>query len=363
MADTFTKFAYQTLQQGKAALSLAHKNLSGQLLQKIAIPMGIVAAPEKSESSSLTEAQLQKVRDRYNQVLQTDWQDAEQGIYPTELLFDNPWGDILQFYPLVWLDLPQIWYRAGRQYFKDFSPAIDTQGYPNYYVQNFHHQTDGYLSDWSAHLYDIQVEILFNGAADAMRRRVLAPLKQHLAAQGIAHQRTTQVLDVACGTGRTLRMLRAAFPKVSLHGLDLSPNYLRKASESLADLPGELPQLIQANAEEMPYCDRYFDAVTCIFLFHELPAPVRQQIINQVFRVTKPGGVFIICDSIQLSDSPDFEKMMEGFAKTFHEPFYRDYMRDDLIDRLQSAGFENIQQEQHFMSKYLIAHKPAENPI
>ncbi|MEB3293080.1 MAG: class I SAM-dependent methyltransferase [Synechococcales bacterium] len=358
MAETLTKFAYQTLQQGKAALSLAHKRLSGQLLRDVAIPLGIVAVPEQSESTQLSEEQLKKIRDRYDQVLKADWQDAEAGIYPTELLFDNPWGDILKFYPLVWLDLPQIWYRAGRKYFKDFSPAIDTTGYPNYYVQNFHHQTDGYLSDLSAHLYDIQVEILFNGAADAMRRRILAPLKQHLTAQGIADRRTTQVLDVACGTGRTLRLLRSTFPKVALHGLDLSPHYVRKASELLADLPGELPQLTQANAEEMPYRDRYFDAVTCVFLFHELPAPVRQNVIDQVFQVTKPGGIFVICDSIQLSDSPDMERAMEGFAKTFHEPFYRDYMRDDLVARLQTAGFTHIQEEQHFMSKYLIAYKP-----
>ena len=45
----------------------------------------------------------------------------------------------------------------------------------NYYLQNFHYQTDGYLSDLSANLYDLQVEILFNGAADAMRRRIITP--------------------------------------------------------------------------------------------------------------------------------------------------------------------------------------------
>ena len=53
---------------------------------------------------------------------------------------------------------------------RDLPDTTDPSLYPDYY-QNFHHQTDGYLSDHQA-LYDLQVEILFNGSADAMRRRV-----------------------------------------------------------------------------------------------------------------------------------------------------------------------------------------------
>ena len=73
----------------------------------------------------------------------------------------------------------------------------------------------------------------------------------------------------------------------------MSPTYLRKANELLSQIPGELPQLLQANAEELPYVDDYFHAVTSVFLFHELPASVRQTVIEQCFRVTKPGGVLL----------------------------------------------------------------------
>ena len=60
----------------------------------------------------------------------------------------------------------------------DLPKKVDKKLYPDYYLQNFHHQTDGYLSDHSAGIYDIQVEILFNGSADAMRRRIIKPLKE-----------------------------------------------------------------------------------------------------------------------------------------------------------------------------------------
>ena len=50
--------------------------------------------------------------------------------------------------------------------------------YPPYYLQKFHFQTDGYLSDGSAERYDHQVEVLFGGGAAAMRRHALVPLKR-----------------------------------------------------------------------------------------------------------------------------------------------------------------------------------------
>jgi len=53
-----------------------------------------------------------------NQLLEADWQDAEQGVYPKSLLFDNP-GSV-RYYPMVWLDMPQIWERANQKKYQDF---------------------------------------------------------------------------------------------------------------------------------------------------------------------------------------------------------------------------------------------------
>ncbi|MBD0262091.1 MAG: class I SAM-dependent methyltransferase [Tolypothrix sp. Co-bin9] len=351
MSDTLTKLTYQTFQQGKNYFGLAHKILSTRLMN--------IISPTQQQTKPIPTELLVKIQQRLNNLLEVDWQDAERGVYPTSLLFDNPWEDFFRYYPAVWLDLPQIWERANQKKYQEFSSNVDIEGYPSYYVQNFHHQTDGYLSDYSANLYDLQVEILFGGSADAMRRRILAPLKEGLKVFSDVSPRQIRVLDVACGTGRTLKSIRAALSQASLYGTDLSPAYLRKAIEQLSQIPGELPQLVQANAEELPYLDNYFHAVTSVFLFHELPPTVRQRIIEECFRVTKPGGVFIICDSIQMSDAPELEPLMENFHETFHEPYYKHYSTDNLVERLEKAGFLNITTQDHFMSKYLIAHKPA----
>lgn len=359
--SALTETAYRAFQWGKNTFGLAHKALSTQTVQ--AMESMMAAAAGKAVGSrpqiKITEQTLQLVRNRYESLLSVDYQDAVQGYYSHNLLFDNPWADFALYYPQVWLDLVNISQRVqGRQY-QHFDPSISIDGYPRYYLQNFHYQTNGYLSDQSANLYDLQVELLFGGSADAMRRRVLRPLKDHLlqSRAGIL-DRSTRVLDIACGTGRTLRMLRGSFGTASLFGTDLSPAYLRKANQLLSGIPGELPQLLQANSEELPYTDNLFDAITCIFLFHELPAAARQNVINEAARVLKPGGIFVICDSVQMFDSPDLMESMEAFVATFHEPYYRDYIRDDLGIRLQQAGLALQSESTHYVSHYWVATKP-----
>jgi ubiquinone/menaquinone biosynthesis C-methylase UbiE len=351
-AEPLTKAAYQALHQGKNLFGITHRNWSNRLRQ-------VVDPPQHQATSKIDASLLAKLQQRFDRLLEADWTDAQQGVYPTSLLFDNPWDDFFRFYPAVWLDAPQTWRRYNQRQHQEFSAGIDTAGYPKYYLQNFHHQSDGYLSESSANLYDLQVELLFGGTADAMRRRVLAPLQRGLATFDHVLPQQIRILDVACGTGRTLKMLRSAFPKASLHGTDLSPAYLRKANQLLSQNAGELPQLLQGNAEALPYQDHQFHGVISVFLFHELPAVVRQTVLNECFRVTQPQGTVVICDSVQICDSPEMQAFMENFPETFHEPYYRHYSTDDIEARLLQAGFVDVQTEVHFMSKYWIARKPA----
>ncbi|NJK29789.1 MAG: class I SAM-dependent methyltransferase [Acaryochloris sp. SU_5_25] len=345
------KLAYETLQSGKSIFGLTHREVLLEIRSWI--------YGDLDQTKPLDNQATAILHSRQDRLLAADWQDAEQGIYPLHLLFDNPWNEFFRFYPQICLDTPKIWERVSQKSYQDFTPNIDLAGYPQYYLQNFHHQTDGYLGEESADLYDLQVELLFSGTGDPMRRRVLAPLKQALTAfTPTTLPKQIRILDLACGGGRTLKQLRAAFPLASLYGVDLSPSYLRKTNQVLTEDGGELPQLIQANAESLPYVDHYFHGITSVFLFHELPGPARQAVINECFRVIQPGGVLVICDSFQSGDIPELEVMIDNFPITFHEPYYRHYSQDDLVKRLEDAGFEDIETELHFVSKYFIAHKP-----
>lgn len=352
MFDIFTKLSYQALQSGKNYFAFAHKTVISRIKD-------LIYPSLQPNISPLSQKLLTQLQDNMNQLLARDWEDSQAGVYPQNLLFDNSWEDFFRYYPLLCLDLLNVWERIKNRSYQEFSQEIATDNYPSYYVQNFHYQTDGYLSELSANLYDLQVEILFGGSTDAMRRRILCPLKSQLTAFDHIPQEQLRVIDIACGTGRTLKLIRAALPEVSLFGIDLSSAYLRKANELLSQIPGELPQLVQGNVEELPYRDNYFHGTTCVFLFHELPAAVRQTVIEECFRVTKPGGIFILCDSIQVNDVPEMELVVKNFSETFHEPYYKHYITDNLVERLEKVGFEQIETQVHFVSKYWIAHKPS----
>ena len=71
-------------------------------------------------------------------------------------------------------------------------------------------------------------------------------------------------------------------------GLDLSDAYIRHARGHLKRWSNV--DLIVANAEAIPAKDNSCDAVTSIFMLHELPKEVRRTVIEEAARVLKPGG-------------------------------------------------------------------------
>ncbi len=346
------KIAYHTLQQGKTLAGLAHKELSTKLME--------VFAPEAAPGKfPINKDLIKEVRRSMENLENIDWKEAEAGIYPKSQLFEAPWIEWAKKYPLVWLDMPQTWQRRKKNKTREIPRNVREEEYPDYYLQNFHHQTDGYLSKHSAEIYDLQVEILFNGTADSMRRRVLSPLKTGLKKFSNEDSKKVKVLDIATGTGRTLQQIQSALPKVELYGLDLSGSYLKQASKYLSSRSGDLVQLTKGNAEKMPYSSESFQALTCVFLFHELPREARQNVLKECFRLLEPGGTLVLADSIQIEDSPKFTPIMENFHKIFHEPYYRDYIVDNINLRLEESGFSSISSESHFMTKVWKANKPA----
>ena len=136
-----------------------------------------------------------------------------------------------------------------------------------------------------------------------------------------------RLLDVACGTGRFLREVKANYPRLHVTGLDLSPHYLAVARRELA--PWSRARFVEGAAEAMPFADAEFDVVTCIYLFHELPPRIRRAAVAEIRRVLKPGGTLIFVDSLQTGDEPDYDGTLELFPLAFHEPYYESYLRED----------------------------------
>jgi ubiquinone/menaquinone biosynthesis C-methylase UbiE len=237
--------------------------------------------------------------------------------------------------------------RGGGTEARDDAPNADA--YPNYYRQNFHFQTGGWFTEGSARRYDAQVESLFAGTAGAMRRRALSLLA---AAWKSRDHRGAAVLDLACGSGAFLRDLGLAFPRARLLGLDLSAAYLAETHRRTG-----LTTLIQANAERLPFADASLDAVTCVYLFHELPPRVRPVVAGEIARVLKPGGHLAFADSIQPVDEPRLGRLLEAFPAYFHEPFYGTYCDTNFTALFGAVGLRAVSHDHAFLTKAMLFEK------
>jgi ubiquinone/menaquinone biosynthesis C-methylase UbiE len=175
-----------------------------------------------------------------------------------------------------------------------------------------------------------------------MRRRALSLLARAWRARD---QRELKVLDLACGSGGFLRDLKAAFPRAAVIGLDLSPAYTAEAA-ARAGVP-----VVQAKAERLPFADASLDAVSCIYLFHELPPRLRPVIAAEIARVLKPGGALGFADSIQPADAPDFTAMLDAFPAFFHEPYYASWGEEDVTALFAGVGLTPVAEEMAFLTK------------
>ena len=252
----------------------------------------------------------------------------------------------------MFADLPSSYARREAEETHTARSASGASGLPDYFTQDFHFQTGGYLTEDSARLYDVQVETLFRGAAAAMRRRALLPIAAALAGRD---QRRLSLLDVGCGTGRLLRQVRLAWPALRVTGLDLSSTYLDEARRHMRGL--RPATWLAANAEAIPLPDASQDVVTTVFLFHELPPEVRRTVVSEMARVLKPGGVLVFVDSLQMGDRPEWDGLLEAFPVRFHEPYFRHYAIDDLERLFADASLAPLSSELAFLSKVVARSK------
>ena len=185
-----------------------------------------------------------------------DLANVESGIYPIPADHDGSLLTLVSRSRLFFEDLPEI---HRRREVRGHSEIFDknTRGTrPRYYLQNFHFQSGGWLTDESAERYDTQVEVLLNGTANATRRQALPPLHELFAGRD---QRQLRLLDIGCGTGRFLDFVKQAWPRLQIIGLDMSDAYVRHARRHLRRW--SRTRFVVGKAEAIPFPDSSQDAV------------------------------------------------------------------------------------------------------
>jgi demethylmenaquinone methyltransferase/2-methoxy-6-polyprenyl-1,4-benzoquinol methylase len=146
--------------------------------------------------------------------------------------------------------------------------------------------------------------------------------------------RTLRALDVATGTGAQARAFAEKAAEVV--GIDLSEAMLR-----IARRKHRLPNLTfrRADAAEMPFDDRSFDVACISFALHEMPRSIRERVVREMVRVTKPGGAILVVD-YGLPRSAVMRWLVYHVVKLYEPDHYADFVRSDVQALLRDAGVE-----------------------
>jgi ubiquinone/menaquinone biosynthesis C-methylase UbiE len=178
--------------------------------------------------------------------------------------------------------------------------------------------------DWALPLYDPFVRLL---GGDRARKALLNQAAIHT-----GHR----VLDIGCGTGALVVLIKRLHPDVDVVGLDPDPNALIRAGRK-AERTAVPIQLDQGFSDELPYPDASFDRVFSSFMLHHLQPGEREKTLREIRRVLKPGG------SLHLLDFGGPESGQNGFlSHLFHSNHtLKDNSDSRIITLMSQAGLAN----------------------
>jgi ubiquinone/menaquinone biosynthesis C-methylase UbiE len=108
------------------------------------------------------------------------------------------------------------------------------------------------------------------------------------------------VLDLGCGTGK--HSLFLASEGFQVHATDLAETGIKIAREKAKSLGISNIHFKQHDMREIPFADRFFDAVLCIWtIYHGTRDDIRKT-VQEIYRVLKPDSTFLT-DFLSVTDS------------------------------------------------------------
>jgi ubiquinone/menaquinone biosynthesis C-methylase UbiE len=176
--------------------------------------------------------------------------------------------------------------------------------------------------DWALPFYDPLVKLLGGNPA----RRALV--------QQAELQTGDRVLEIGCGTGALLMMIKHQHPGVSVAGLDPDPRALARARQK-ADAASVSIRLDRGFSDALPYAEGSFDRVFSCFMFHHLnDGDEKRRTLREVARVLRRGG------RLELLDFAPADAQLRGLTHRLHSSHrLEDNGESRLLPLISSAGF------------------------
>ncbi|MDO8573831.1 MAG: class I SAM-dependent methyltransferase [Candidatus Daviesbacteria bacterium] len=149
-------------------------------------------------------------------------------------------------------------------------------------------------------------------------------------------------LDIGCGPGSRTIPIVGSEPNIKLLLLDQAKNVLNTAKDyaSSQNIRGDL---ILADAFMIPIKDGSIDCVASIGLNEHFSDPARQDLICEMTRVVKPGGILALIVPNKYNLFHTFNKRISEFRGTWaYGPMF-DFTPFELRARMEKAGLVDLE--------------------
>lgn len=118
-----------------------------------------------------------------------------------------------------------------------------------------------------------------------------------------------RIVELGCGACTTLMTVARAYPNAELAGYDTSPTLL-KTGHSSAELQKIRIDLKRESADDVSEPSGNCDLVYTYALHHEIPNTVSRAVLEEAFRMLKPGGDFVMSDLPPFREVPAFNGLL-----------------------------------------------------
>ncbi|MEN9203145.1 MAG: class I SAM-dependent methyltransferase [Thermostichus sp. DG_1_6_bins_120] len=162
---------------------------------------------------------------------------------------------------------------------------------------------------------------------------------RRLPLQGMQIHPQDQVLDLCCGPAEVTPVLAKLSQQVT--GLDASPKALAAARKRLPAV-----RFVEAFAQNMPFPEHSFDWIHTSLALHELSSVELEQVLQEVWRVLKPGGGLLILD-LHAPNQPLIWSGLALFLALFETETAWELLQLDLPEHLRQRGWQNVRHTLH----------------
>ena len=140
------------------------------------------------------------------------------------------------------------------------------------------------------------------------------------------------VLDVATGTGQQA----FAFAKRGhdVIGVDLTESMLEIARKNNKD---GFVKFETADATHLRFETNSFDVACVSFALHDMPPNIREKVLQEMVRVTKPNGIIVIVD-YDLPSNKISRALIYHFITLYEGEYYKKFIVSDLDSLLGKTG-------------------------